>query len=40
MSLGFIPVIYIQLDGGHVEICQDGGPIGLIELRSLKQHLN
>ena len=28
-SLSFIPVIYIQLDGGHVGFCQDGSPIGL-----------
>ena len=24
----YIPVIYIQLDGGHVGFCQDGGPLG------------
>jgi len=29
MSLGVIHVIYIRLDGGHVGICQYGGPIGL-----------
>jgi len=27
--LSFVPVIYIQLDGGHVGFCQDGCPIGL-----------
>jgi len=26
--LSFILVIYIQLDGGHVGICQNGGPLG------------
>ena len=27
--LSFIPVIYVQLDGGHVEFWQYGGPIWL-----------
>jgi len=26
--LSVIPVIYFQLDGGHVVICQDGGALG------------
>jgi len=29
IPLSFIPVIYIQLDGGYVGIIQDGGSIGL-----------
>ena len=28
-SPGSLPVIYIQLDGGHVGFCQNGGTIGL-----------
>ena len=34
--LSFVPVIYIQLDGGHVGFCQDGCPIGLTWLQIIE----